>query len=86
MAMPSAARRVHEFVHALRRQAELRVLAAGADLLVVAVAVAEVDAQPQRATAEQLRPARSSSTLSTVTVTPRSNAARYSSIGGAKLG
>src|SRR5690606_7256207 len=47
----------HELVHALRRQAELGLLAAGIDLLVMAVAMAQIDTQPQRAATEYLRPA-----------------------------
>ena len=46
-----------ERVEARERQAELGGDAAGADLLVVALAVAQVQAQPDRAAAEHLRPA-----------------------------
>ena len=45
-----------EFVETFQRQAELGALAAGLDLVVVAVAAAQVHAQPQRTTAKHLRP------------------------------
>jgi hypothetical protein len=50
------ARLLEEGVEARHWQAELGGHAAGADLLVVALAVAQVDAQPDRAAAEHLRP------------------------------
>ena len=48
--------RVDELLHPLRRQPKFGLLATGIDLLMVAIAVPQINAQPQRATTKYLGP------------------------------